>query len=176
MKAPKTIILFLSIMCLAITAYGIYTFSFKTKIAYISLPDVFNGFDLKKELEVKFKKVKDERERVIDSLSFELNLLSKKIQSEKGSDKARIEEFSAKREHFLKKKQEFEEDNDALSKKYDKQILDQLNQYVMDYGRKHNFSMILGSDSNGNLMYAEETFNISADVIQFINSKYKGIE
>ena len=73
-------------------------------------------------------------------------------------------------------KQDFEEDNDELSKKYDQQILDQLNQYVMDFGKAHSYAMILGSDRNGNLMYAEESYNVSADVIQFINSKYKGVE
>jgi outer membrane protein len=176
MNKTRTIIILLVILLLSAVGYGIYNYNSRPKMAYISLPDVFNGFQLKKELETKFQQVKSERARIIDSLSFDLKLLSKKIDDAKGKNKDDISEFTLKRDQFLKMKQDFDEDNNALSKKYDQQILDQLNQYVMDYGKAHQYAMILGSDRNGNLMYAAESYNISADIIQFINSKYKGIE
>jgi outer membrane protein len=48
--------------------------------------------------------------------------------------------------------------------------------YILAYGKKHNYDFIFGSSGNGTLMFANETYNISDDIIKYINDKYKGVE
>lgn len=161
-------------------AIGIYHYSLKSRSAYIDIKKVFNGFQMKKELEEKFKLTQKNREKILDSLSFNLKLLSKRLNEEaaakKGIDKNLAYSFEYKREEFLKLKSRFEEDNAALSQKFDAQILERLTQYVIEYGKQNKYDFIHGTDGSGNLMYAKDMYNVSDEMISYINDKYRGVE
>lgn len=171
----KNIVLGISIICLMIFSLFVYHKYFTSKTGYVDVPKVFNSFDMKKEFQEKYKKTVTLRTRVIDSLSLDLQLLSRKLRDDQ-KNKDLINEFDLKREYFFKRKNNMEQDNAALSEQYDKQILEQMSQYIMDYGKKNNYDIILGTEGNGSLMYANEKYNISEEVKKFINDRYKGIE
>lgn len=144
------------------------------KSGWISLTDVFNDFAFKKELEMKLKKTKDIRQAIVDSLEFDLKFLSKQIVAEGQKDKDKISIFELKKEDYLRKKQQFEADNDAMAKQYDSQIVSQMNQYIKDFGKQHGYRYIFGADGSGFLMYSLESDDITKEVKAFINEKYKG--
>lgn len=165
---------------LCVASLYIYHNCFKTKTAYIEIKKVFNGFQMKKELEQKYNVTASGRQKLLDSLSFSLKLLSKTLNEQKNS-KSGVDEklayrFEYQRDEFLKIQNQFAQDNSALSQKMDSQILEQLTQYVMEFGKKNNYDIIMGADGNGNLMFAKESYNISDDVIEYVNNKYKGRE
>lgn len=171
----KKIILGLGIISLIALSLFIYHTSFATKVAYIDIPKVFNKFEMKKELQEKYKKVESGRKRILDSLAFNLQLLSKKLQDNQ-TNKELMYEFDVKREDYFKRKNQLEQDNIALSNQYDKQILEQMTQYIVDYGKKNKYDIIMGADGNGVLMYAHEKLDKSEEISAFINNKYKGVE
>lgn len=146
------------------------------KTAFITIQDVYSNFDMKKEMEKKYTSVKNARDKILDSLNLELKILAGKIENSSKKDEAKMEDFNLKRDEFLQRKKSYEEDNDALSKKYDQEILSQLNQYVKDFGGKNGYTYIYGNDGNGSLMYANDERNITKEVVAFINDKYKGVE
>ena len=172
----KKLIGILTVFFLVIISLVTYHIYFERKVAYVEITKVFNGFVMKKELQEKFEHTHNIRKKIVDSLSFDLQLLSKKLQDKKVNDKEMVDMFDMKREYFLKKKKEVEQDNAALSSQYDKQILEQMTQYVLDFGKKNHYDLIFGSDSNGSLMYANEKYNISQEIITYINNRYKGVE
>ena len=172
----KFTLLFVIVLLLGAIGVIIYQKQSSPKTGFILIQDVYNGFDMKKENEKKFVQVKNARDKILDSLTLELKILASKIDSEQQKNKATIEEFKMKRDEYVQRKKTYEEDNDALSKKYDQEILTQLNQYVKDYGERNGYTYIFGNDSNGSLMYAKETNNITKEIISFINDKYKGVE
>lgn len=163
----------LAILAISIIFCFSYVYYTKPKYGYIILQDVFNEFKLKKELQKKLEQVKSFRQKEIDSLKIDLTILSKKIQTNVAS-KDEKDLFERKRIEFNQKMQIFEEDNAAMTKQYDNEIITQLNQYIKDYGTKNNYDMILGNNSDGSLMYGKEAFNITKDVTAFINEKYEG--
>jgi len=160
---------------LLLVGFVIYIGLKEDKIGYIKLQQVFEQFEYKKEMELKLKAVQQERQKILDSLEFNLRLLAKQIESSEVQDRSEILLFETRKEELYKQQQQFEEDNTALIKKYDNQIIGQLNQYVSDFGKMNNYRYVLGNDGNGNIMYAVETDNITEQVIQFINNKYKGV-
>lgn len=178
MKTVIFTIVFSAIGCFA--ALMTYNRFYTTKTAYVEIKKVFNGFLMKGELEAKYNQVQNERAKILDSLSFGLKVLAKHLNDEKNAGntiaKEVVERFEYKRENYLKLKGQYAEDNAALSKKYDEQILGQLTQLVMEYGKEKDYDIILGADGNGNLMYSKESYNVSDEVINFINNKYKGLE
>ncbi len=170
-------ILFLSLLTSLLSVW-VYHSYFKTRTGYIEIKKVFNGFQMKKELEDKFKQVTEVKQRLIDSLSFNLKLMSKQInelnrQNQKPNADL-VAQFEYKRDEFLKLKNQYSEDNSVLSQKYDAQILERLTQYVIEYGKNNNYDIIFGADGNGSLMFAKDNYNISEQMIEFINNKYSG--
>lgn len=171
----KNIALGLGFVGLIVLSLFIYHTSFATKVVYIDIPKVFNRFELKTELQEKYKKVESGRKRIIDSLAFNLQIMSKKLQSNQ-NDKDLIYEFDVKREEYFKRKNMIDQDNVSLSNQYDKQILERMTLYIVEYGKKNKLDIIMGADGNGVLMYANEKYDKSEEIITYINKKYKGIE
>ncbi|MGZ3919341.1 MAG: OmpH family outer membrane protein [Bacteroidia bacterium] len=157
---------------------SVYTYDKLTspKTACVIIQDVFNSFELKKDYERKLTATKSARQRITDSLELDLKLLGKKIESESGKNKEDLSAFSLKREYYFQKKRLFDEDNELQTKKYDDEIIGQLNQYVKDYGKENGYTYIYGNSGSGSLMYADDMKNITTEVIAYINDRYKGVK
>jgi outer membrane protein len=72
------------------------------------------------------------------------------------------------------KYREFDDLNQKQAEDYQKQILLQINTYVKEFGKLNKYQYILGANGEGTLMYADESKDISAEVLQFINNRYEG--
>ena|SRR5687767_8799414 len=144
------------------------------KTGYVDLSKVLSEFKLKQELEQKLTSITEKRNMIIDSLEFELKIISKQLSQEKSSDKNKISVFEIKKEEYFEKKNFFNDDNTRLAKQYDEQIFTQLNQYVKDFGENNGYAYILGADGSGVLMYSDQTMNITEEVNKYINARYKG--
>lgn len=144
------------------------------KTAHIKLGDVYEDFELKKQLEVKLTKVENARKNILDSLEFQLKSLQIKITETKEKDASLIKMFQLNRDNYLKTSQQFEEDNQRMSEEYNKQIWDRLNQYIKDYGKANNYTYVFGADGSGAIMYGSEGVDITEEIIKYTNDKFKG--
>jgi len=80
-------------------------------------------------------------------------------------------------ESILKKRQEeFQAENQEKVSELNNQMFTQLNQYIKEYGDQHGYTYIFGTTSDGNIMYAKESEEITEKVRVFINKKYQGAE
>ncbi len=172
----KKLIIILSILNLTFISLYIYDKVNSAKTAYVLIQEVFNVFDLKKDYERKLTATKNSRQIIVDSLELELKVLGKKIESENAKNKDDMNVFSVKRDNYFQKKKMFEEDNELQTKKYDQEIITQLNQYIKDYGKDNGYTYIYGNDGNGSLVYARETKNITKELSEYVNEKYRGVK
>lgn len=168
-KTTVTII----IVLIALVGCALFQYITKPKTGYIVISQLYDGFELKIEMEKKYLATKNARQKILDSLAFEITLMEKKMEvKEKVVDNQNYDE---KVQEYLLKKKTFDEDNDALSQKYDEQIITQLNQYVKDFGKAYQYTYIFGTGGNGSLMYANESEeDITKKVLEYINKKYNG--
>ena len=155
-------------------SWFVYDSMHKPKTGFIFIEEVFNGFLMKKDLQGKFEKVSNAKKKILDSLEISLKQMAAELDSEKNPAREKLIRFNVLKEDFYKKKDDFTIENKSLTKQYDNQIIQQMSQYVADYGKQNGYSFIYGNDGNGSLMYAEDTKNISKEVLQYINSKYSG--
>ncbi len=155
---------------------GYSYYSTKQKTGYIVIQEVFEKFELKKELGKKYGIIRDARKKILDSLQIDISVLSKRlsIQTTKPVE-SDIDLFERKKMELNKRMQEFDQDNVQMTKEFDEKIITQLNQYVSDFGKANGYDMVYGSTSNGSIMYGSEKNNVTNQVIEFINNKYKGI-
>src|SRR5579859_4793688 len=110
------------------------------KIVFVDVYKVYNEFDKKKELEKEFEKTKQNEKNVLDSLKIEIEMLRRKYESATGSPAKSlqndIETNTYKYQNLLKS---FENSNMVQSKKYNEQILNELNQDIREYGRQKGY-------------------------------------
>jgi len=176
MKNRFTLSLGLSLLALILSCTAIFLFKKQgKKIGFVLINDVFNEFELKKEMEGSYLKTKNARKRILDSLEVDLSALMGRIQAKSATPEDKSV-FDKKRFEFERKRKLFDEDNLYMTKQFDEQIIKQLNQYVSDFGKEKHYDIIYGNTSNGSIMYGTDALNITKEVIVFINNQYRGIK
>lgn len=145
---------------------------FDKKVAYVNTYQLYEEFKLKKELEEKLKKTQLSRQVILDSIKSKIQLvgINKDLSDQMLADK--IQEL--RQTYFLKEKQ-FSQENESQAQQYTDQVWEQLNQYVKDYGKEHRLKYILGANGQGSIMYADESNDITKELIEYVNEKYQGI-
>lgn len=170
----KKLLPYIYCIVIAVGACLVVNYTLNQRLAYINIKQVFDSFSLKQENEKKLKLLVDAHKNILDSLESRLKLMS--IQFNKLSDipKAKVEEFNLLKDEYLYTKGEFEKQQEILTKQYDDEIFKQLNQYVKEFGEKHSYTVILGAQGSGSVVYGKEKYDITKEVISFINDKYLG--
>jgi|SRR5690554_1019896 len=57
-------------------------------------------------------------------------------------------------------------------KKATQTIINDINDYVKEYGKKHKYKIIFGASGSGNVMYASETSDLTKEVLEGLNSEF----
>jgi outer membrane protein len=167
-------LLFFSLIIIITASYCIYDAITKPTYAYLDLDAVFTDFNLQKELTYKFEAFQNSKQNALDSLEGIAQAIYSEVQKNPSEDLK--SKFNYSRENYLKFKQKFEQESNELTQQYDQQILNQMNEYIQDYGRLNKYTIIFGTNGNGTVMYADSSCNITPDVIKYINAKYDGLE
>lgn len=164
-KLVNTLLLVALLVC-ALYMLGFSTVG-STRVAYMDLPKAFEAFDMKKALQSKLESELKEKNKVLDSLKLSLGYLPMSTDTEKGI-------IAAKRNELLQVSESFQLQHQQSIKDYDQQIMNRLNQYVKEYADKKGYDFILGAEGSGVIMAANESLDVTTDLIGFINQKYQG--
>lgn len=162
-------------LILAVGAAVAYTEITRNKTGYIEIATVYDNFKMKQELEKQLEKIQNERKNILDSARFVLEGLKRRYEAVNGEEKNNIAaRWNAKSEELQYKERQFEEDNQRLVGEYQRQITTQMSQYVKDFGKENNYKVIYGASGEGTLMYADDEYNITEEVKNYINARYEG--
>jgi outer membrane protein len=144
------------------------------KTAYVNLTVLFDGFEMKKELAISLKRDLSQKQNELDSLLFQLQAFNNKLSSVKRNDKQELLNFQQMQNYYVQQKKTLDEYQYSKTQQFDSQIIEQMTQYIKDFGNDNDYEYIYGLNSNGNIMYARDHKDISKEVLQFINGKYQG--
>jgi outer membrane protein len=164
------LVLNIVIVCLLILVSAALYFK-QEKIAFINTSEIYDDFQLKKDLELKLKNITQSRKSIADSLKLNLQMFANSL------DKKNVEavnKFNLMREQYLQKEKQFEEDNHSLAQTYTEQIWKQLNEYIKDFGKTKKYKYIFGVNGEGTLMYADEAENITNELRQYVKDRFNG--
>ena len=144
------------------------------KVAFVDVNKVFDGFEMKVDMEKKLKKDLFIKKGLTDSLMFRLSSLKNELENQKEPSKERVEEFYQLQSYYVKQKETFDEYQISETQKYDAQILGQMTQYIKDFGNENGYDFIFGADNSGNILYGRPAGDVTSEIIVFINLKYQG--
>ncbi|PCI97036.1 MAG: hypothetical protein COB15_08715 [Flavobacteriales bacterium] len=170
----KNIILIINtVLLISVLAYLGFT-SKKEKQAYVNVSEVYNDFEMKKELENKLITVQNRRKKVLDSLEVELQLYANNFSPDKEISLEEKKEFDFLERRFLSNRETFLKENERVTLEFKNQIFTQMNKYIEEYGAENKYDYLFGTTGQGNIMYAQTKNNVTKEVINYINEKYNG--
>jgi outer membrane protein len=146
------------------------------KIVYIDNTKLYNEFKLTQELQTKLTEEFRVKKNSLDSLEMEVLSHAKLLQQSKNISQSEIQKFQLKKEDFLLRKQKLEEEQVQLTEQYNSQILNQINQYIKEFGDENKIDLIVGSNGDGNVMYGSSELDMTDEAISYLNSKYNPVK
>lgn len=144
------------------------------KTGYVEVVEVFEAFEMKQELQQKLENDLNAKQAVLDSLMFQLQTLNNALSAKEHPGNEEIQAFQGLQTYYLQQKQLFDGYSQELTAKYDAQILEQLSQYIKDFGLANGYDYVFGATGDGNILYGTEPANITPQVIEYINASYQG--
>jgi len=163
---------------LAITIVGIFlyhTFFHKeVKLAYIRTAVLLNDYEGMKMANEQFNKEVQVVQANIDTLKRRYEQLKKKeseITADKKTDWTKqlaISEYEYNNYRATAQKQ-MEERKIALRT----EVGNQINLFIQDYGKEHNYKIIFGTTNEGNILYGEEQEDLTEIILEKLNENYK---
>ena len=133
------------------------------KIGFMENARVFEGFEMKKDYDKRIEEDMSVETKLLDSLELQLGQVIQAGDS--------LKAYQLRRQHYVVEQrynQKFQEN----STKYTQEVNERLNDYIEKYSEEKGFDFILGSNGQGNVMYAKKEKNITDELIKFVNTKY----
>jgi len=115
----------------------------------------------------------------IDSLQYQVEFKLTKYYQDSGSISTN-EKVERQRElYFLQQnlarvQEQLQQKATQKDAKLTEGVLNQINAFVEQYGKKHGFKIILGTNNSGTLLYADEATDITDDLLEALNKDYRG--
>ncbi len=178
-NSSSVIIILISVILAVLISYSINIFSNKPlKLAYVDTAKLMVGFSeankVDKELKSEDDKLKKQLKEIEDSLQSSIEIMTKEYNSAKPSRKKELQDMlSARNQQVNNYKQANMRKMQTLRENKLKDVIDKVNVFVNEYGKKHKYDIIFGT-SAGNIVYAnEDALDITVEIIEGLNERYK---
>lgn len=168
-----TIVLVTQVFCM-------YFFFFQKRTVYVDSNKLLENYQGMTDARKEFQKKAVQWQANIDTLKVELDRDIKKYESEKSKMSDKEKELSEKL--LSNKKQQFIDYQKGIQQKSQQEdyqmterLLTEVNAFIEEYGKRQGYTMILGANSSGNIVYAEDYLDITEELQEALNVNYKGI-
>ncbi len=147
-------------------------------IAYVnsdSLLDQYNYFKHKKtELEERQNKIKSDLKDESTRLQNEVEEYQKKAASMSEQDRKQLEEaLTMKQQSLMQKKDDLLGKLDEEQNKTYEDLFNRLSAFMKEYNKKRNYSFILGFQKGGGILFANDSLNITKEIVAGLNQDYE---
>lgn len=152
-------------MLVVFLSYNLYSFSLKSNsVFYIDNIKLFDGFKMTQEMKLAGEKEFNQRKHTLDSLYLE-------VQREDISEQHK----ESLMQSFISKREEFDQFNKAFAQEESSKIWLRINNYTKEFSKENNYKLIIGSSNQGNVLFADESIDITTELLYYINKKYDGL-
>lgn len=162
-----------NILVIVLITSSFFSCTPKENTGFIKMGELFEAFQLKKELTTQLQQTVSVRNQLLDSMKLDLEMMVVAIQGGGASDSIK-NSFVTKKQVFLKKQEQFEMENTTLKQQYDHQIWTQLNEFIESFGKEKGLDYVFGANGSGAIMYGKDTKNVTQEAIDYVNQKYVG--
>jgi len=157
--------LYCFLMCL-VTGISVYFLNAREnrKTGVVDAVKLFNQYNMKKELEGQAK-------GKLQMITKELDSVTNKLRMAKASKNEEEEKSLFGTYRYLKESldAEYKQTNDDINAA----VWKRLNPLINEYGKKKKLHLIIGANGMGSVLYNDDYYDLTSEVISYVNKKYE---
>jgi outer membrane protein len=151
----------------------------EVKTAYVDTSVLMKEYTAAKDLEAKYKAKGEEKGRQLEA---EINRFKQEASNFQAQAQANGQEWAQKKGAELQKReQQLAYAQQALSQQLQQEggtemdsLVSGVKKTIKAYGKEKGYAYIYGTgDTNASILYAEDKFDITKEIIKLLNDKYK---
>lgn len=150
----------------------------EVKTAYVDTSELMKEYTEAKDLEAKYKAQAQEKGRQLEA---EINRFKQEAASFQSQAQANGQEWAQKKGAELQKReQQLGYAQQALSQQLQMEsgkemdsLVSGVKKFIKTYGKEKGYAYIYGTGDAASILYAEDKFDITKDIIKALNDKYK---
>jgi len=146
-------------------------------IVYVNSDSLLEEYDYykakKNEFEVAQEKIKQELKAQNDKLQREVEIYQKQAIGMTDKERAEKEnDLGMKQQQLMQRKEELLNRLDEQQSSSSEELYAKLNAYLKKNNQGRNYSFVLGYQRGGGILFANDSLNITKEVIQGLNKEY----
>ena len=173
----KKLPLYLAVLAIVLSMTALFFAKSSSELVYVDVNKLLDGYKKTKIAKAEFEKKAGTMKANVDSLVTSWQKELKNYEKERASLSPK--ELKLKQELLQNKQQQINGYQEAIQKKIQEEdkkvtqtVINDINDYVKEYGKNHGYKMIFGASGGGNIMYAEESTDLTEVVLKGLNAEY----
>lgn len=169
----------LSVIAIAASIFSIVKLQSSSEQVYVDVNKLLEGYKRTKVVRAEFEEKAKTLNANVDSLMTDWQNELKIYEKERS--KMSKKELELKQQLLGNKQQQINNYQQAIQKQIQEEdkkatqtVINDINDYVKEYGKKHGHKIIFGASGGGNIMYADEVSDLTEDVLTGLNAEFEG--
>ncbi|AUC77567.1 OmpH family outer membrane protein [Olleya sp. Bg11-27] len=171
----------LAIIALIISVFSFFYLKSSSDQVYVDVNKLLDGYKRTKLVRADFDKKAKTLNANVDSLMTDWQKEIKSYEKERSSMSKK--ELELKQQLLGNKQQQINNYQEAIQKQIQEEdkkatqtVINDINDYVEEYGKLKGYKIIFGASGSGNIMYASEGADLTEVVLTGLNREFEGDE
>jgi len=169
----------ISLVALGATIFSFFYLQSSSQLVYVDVNKLMDGYERTKVEKSKFEAKATQLRANVDSLMVDWQEEIKLYEKERSTMSKK--ELELKQEILSTKQQQINNYQQAIQKQIQEEdqkasqtVVNDINDFVKEYGKQNNYKIIFGASGGGSIMYANEASDLTDEVLEGLNKEYKG--
>ncbi|WP_418513035.1 OmpH family outer membrane protein [Corallibacter sp.] len=169
----------LAVLAILISIFSFFYLKSQSELVYVDVNKLMDGYKRTKVVRAQFEEKAKTLNANVDSLMTDWQ---KELKSyEKERSKMSAKELELKQELLGNKQQQINNYQQAIQKQIQEEdkkatqtVINDINDYVKEYGKNQGYKIIFGASGGGNIMYADDVTDLTDDILEGLNAEFEG--
>ncbi|MFM1771449.1 MAG: hypothetical protein RLZZ71_591 [Bacteroidota bacterium] len=164
----------LSLLVVGVFALAAVTFikNKPAKVVYVNMDELFNGFQMKKELENDFISRSNQIQKRIETLQIKITNFKEEVNQKISANY--VDSLNRANTQLSDLNRQFQEEYMPLKEQYDAQIQNQLLNYMKEFGKTNDYDLVITNLNGSTVIFGSDDVNVTTEALEFVNQKYAG--
>jgi outer membrane protein len=164
----------LSLLVVGVFALTAVTFikNKPAKVVYVNMDELFNGFQMKKELENDFISRSNQIQKRIETLQIKITNFKEEVNQKISANY--VDSLNRANTQLSELNRQFQEEYMPLKEQYDAQIQNQLLNYMKEFGKANDYDLVITNLNGSTVIFGSDDVNVTTEALEFVNQKYAG--
>ncbi len=175
----KKLPILLAAIAVILSGVALYSSTNSSELVYVDVNKLLEGYKRTKVVRAEFEVKAKTMSANVDSLMVDWQNELKNYEKERS--KMSKKEIELKQQLLGNKQQQLNNYQQAIQKQIQEEdkkvtqtVINDINDYVTEYGKKHKYKIIFGASGGGNIMYADDATNLTETILEGLNKEFEG--